>query len=60
MSVEPNLQVLMEENQQLRKDNETMHNTIAQMNVTLTRLIKRYVTYSEHLSKEQERNADYD
>ncbi|MCI8948717.1 MAG: hypothetical protein HFG49_01580 [Lachnospiraceae bacterium] len=51
MSVEHKLQILLEENKQLKKDNETMHKTIAQMNLTLARMIKRYVTYSEHSSK---------
>ena len=46
-SVEQELQMLLRENQQLKKDNEAMLNIIAQMKITLNRLISQYMTYSE-------------
>ena len=53
ISMERELQALMEENQQLKKDNEKMLHIIDQMKNTLNRLIDRYMTYSEHSSQEQ-------
>lgn len=50
--VEQELQVLLKENQQLRKDNEAMLNIIAQMKVTLNRLINHYMTYSDQAPNE--------
>ena len=51
--MERELQALMEENQQLKKDNEKMLHIIDQMKNTLNRLIDRYMTYSEQSSQEQ-------
>ena len=51
--MERELQALMEENQQLKKDNEKKLHIIDQMKNTLNRLIDRYMTYSEHSSQEQ-------
>lgn len=48
--MEQELQMLLRENQQLRKDNEAMINIIAQMKITLNRLISQYMTYSEDSS----------
>ncbi len=45
--MEQELQMLLRENQQLKKDNEAMLNIIAQMKITLNRLISQYMTYSE-------------
>ncbi len=47
--MEQELQILLRENQQLRKDNEAMINIIAQMKITLNRLISQYMIYSEEM-----------
>lgn len=40
---ETDLQKLWEENQKLKEDNEMLLNIIAQMRVTLNRLVSRYI-----------------
>jgi len=40
---ETDLQKLWEENQKLKEDNEMLLNIIAQMRVTLNRLVNRYI-----------------
>lgn len=50
--MEERLKVLMKENEQLKKDNEMMIQILAQMKVTLNRLINRYMTCTETLSEE--------
>ena len=50
--MEEKLKVLMEENEQLKKDNEAMIQILAQKKVTLNRLINRYMTCSGPLSGE--------
>ncbi len=50
--MEEKLKVLMEENEQLKKDNEAMIQILAQMKVTLNRMINRYMTCSGPLSGE--------
>ena len=44
MSLQNDLEMLTAENSQLKEDNEMLLNIIAQMRVTLNRLVSRYIT----------------
>lgn len=46
MGIEERIAALEEENQKLKADNEKLLNIIDQMNVTLNRLMKRYISES--------------
>lgn len=50
--MEERLHVLMKENEQLRRDNEKLILIIAQLKITLNRLVNRYIIGSDHLSEE--------
>lgn len=46
MSAEKNYELLYQENEQLKRDNEEMKKVIIQMRVTIDRMILRYITSS--------------
>lgn len=46
MGIEERIAALEEENQKLKRDNEKLLNIIDQMNVTLNRLLNRYISES--------------
>lgn len=50
--MEERLHVLMKENEQLRRENETLLLIIAQLRITLNRLLNRYMICSEHSHEE--------
>lgn len=47
MSIEERIAALETENDRLRRDNEQLLNIIAQMKITLNRLVKHYITESD-------------
>lgn len=47
MSSEEHIAALVKENERLREDNDKLLNIIAQMKVTLNRLVKQYITESK-------------
>ncbi|MDO5416777.1 MAG: hypothetical protein Q4F29_06220 [Lachnospiraceae bacterium] len=47
MSIEEKLNNLTEENERLRKEQAELRNVIAQMKITLNRLMNRYITNTE-------------
>lgn len=50
--MEEKLHVLMEENEQLRKDKEELTGIVNQMNIILNRLLDRYIIGPEYSSGE--------
>lgn len=47
MSSEEQIAALVRENRKLREDNDKLMDIIAQMKVTLNRLVKQYITESK-------------
>ncbi len=46
MSVEERLELLHQENERLKRENDAMKKIIIQMRVTMNRMIRRYITVS--------------
>ncbi len=46
MSVEEKLELLHQENERLKRENDAMKKIIIQMRVTMNRMIRRYITVS--------------
>lgn len=49
--MEERLHILMKENERLRRDNEKLLLIIAQLRITLNRLLNRYMICSDHSSE---------
>lgn len=46
MSVEEKLELLHQENERLKRENDAMKKIVIQMRVTMNRMIRRYITVS--------------